>query len=109
MVAFKDVEISELIPDNAVGYSNFRVSPELPKGLVIDSQNGWISGTATVEKDLETYLVVAETLSGETVTANFNLTVKTCQNRYGLVTMRFFTDNIRVDNWWKLYAGREAS
>ena len=57
---------------------------------------------------METYLVVAETLSGETVTANFNLTVKTCQNRYGLVTMRFFTDNIRMDNWWKLYAGREA-
>ena len=109
VTVFKDVEMSELIPANAVGYSNFRVSPELPKGLVIDSQNGWISGTATVEKDLETYLVVAETLSGETVTANFNLTVKTCQNRYGLVTMRFFTDNIRVDNWWKLYAGREAS
>ena len=109
VTVFKDVEMSELIPANAVGYSNFRVSPELPKGLVIDSQNGWISGTATVEKDLETYLVVAETLSGKTVTANFNLTVKTCQNRYGLVTMRFFTDNIRVDNWWKLYAGRETS
>ena len=109
VTVFKDVEMSELIPENADGYSNFRVSPELPKGIVIDAQNGWISGTATVEKDLETYMVMAETLSGGTVTTHFNLTVKACQNRYGLVTMRFFTDSVRVSNWWKLYTGREAS
>ena len=109
VTVFKNVEMSELIPQNAAGYSNFRVSPELPTGLVIDAQNGWISGTATVEKETETYMVKAETLSGGMVTAQFNLTVKACQERFGLVTMRFFTDSVRVGNWWKLYAGRETS
>ena len=52
---FKDVEMSEVIPQNTDRYMNFRINPSLPDGIVLDPHTGWISGTATAESTAQTH------------------------------------------------------
>ena len=106
---FKNIEMSELIPTNNEGYSNFRVAPSLPAGLVIDPNNGWISGTASVEAPSTAYTVTVDKITGGTATATLNLEVGICANTRSLMTVRFRADSYSNENSWKLYAGRGTS
>ena len=106
---FKNIEMSELIPANNDGYGNYRISPSLPAGLVIDANNGWISGTASVEAPSTTYTVTADKISGGTATATVTLDVGICANTRSLMTVRFRADAYSNENSWKLYAGRGTS
>ena len=55
---FKHTEISEVIPENGDRYMNFRVSPSLPSGVVLDRYSGWISGTALDENTVTIYTII---------------------------------------------------
>ena len=54
----KHTEISEVIPENGDRFMNFRVSPSLPSGLVLDRYSGWISGTALDEYTVTIYTII---------------------------------------------------
>ncbi|KNB41281.1 hypothetical protein JH06_5544, partial [Blastocystis sp. subtype 4] len=106
---FKNVEMSEVIPQNGDGYMNFRINPSLPVGIVLDPHTGWISGTATSESAAQTYTITATKISGGDVTATISLSVSICTGGKGLMTVRFRTDFYPKENSWKLYEGRGTS
>ena len=106
--AYKDIEMSELIPEGT-GFYDFQITPNLPTGLVIDSQNGWISGTPTVESPSSTYQVTASKITGGTTTVSFTLEVVICTNGRSLMTARFRADSFASENSWKLFQGRTTS
>ena len=109
VTVFKNVEMSEVIPQNNDGYMNFRINPSLPAGIVLDPYTGWISGTATSESAAQTYTITATKISGGDVTATISLSVSICTGGKGLMTVRFRTDFYPKENSWKLYEGRGTS
>ena len=109
VTVFKDVEMSEVIPQNGDRYMNFRINPSLPAGIVLDPHTGWISGTATVESSAQTYTITATKMTGGNVTATISLSVSVCTGDYGLMTVRFRADYYPKENSWKLYEGRGTS
>ncbi|KNB46235.1 hypothetical protein JH06_5775 [Blastocystis sp. subtype 4] len=109
VTVFKDVEMVEVIPQNADRYMNFRVSPAFPAGIVLDRYSGWISGTATSESAVQTYTITATKISGGDVTDTISLSVSVCTGGKGLMTVRFYADSYKSENSWKLYEGRGTS
>ena len=106
---FKDVEISEIIPEGE-GYYDFTVDPPLPDGLVLDHQNGMISGTAsTVSTATQTYTITANKITGGNVTTTIGIAVSICAGGRSLMTARFRADAFMNENSWKLYQGRGTS
>ncbi|KAK8806653.1 hypothetical protein WA171_004334 [Blastocystis sp. BT1] len=106
---FKDIEMSEMIPQNNDGYFNFRINPSLPTGIVLDPYTGWISGTATSESPAQTYTITATKISGGDVTDTISLSVTICTDGKSLMTVRFRADSSPAENSWKLYEGRGTS
>ncbi|KNB41202.1 hypothetical protein JH06_5825 [Blastocystis sp. subtype 4] len=94
--------MSEVIPQNADGYMNFRINPSLPAGIVLDPYTGWISGTATSESIDQTYTITATKISGGDVTATMSLSVSVCTGGKGLMTVRIRADASDSENSWKL-------
>ncbi|KNB41244.1 cadherin domain-containing protein, partial [Blastocystis sp. subtype 4] len=109
VTVFKDVEMSEVIPENGDGYMNFRINPSLPDGIVLDPHTGWISGTATAESTAQTYTITATKMTGGDVTATISLSVSICTGGKGLMTVRIRADSYPSQNSWKLYEGRGTS
>ena len=109
VTVFKNVEMAEVIPQNNDHYMNFRVSPALPAGIVLDPYTGWISGTATSESAAQTYTITATKISGGDVTATISLSVSICTGGQGLMTVRIRADTYPTENSWKLYEGRGTS
>ncbi|KNB41258.1 hypothetical protein JH06_5591, partial [Blastocystis sp. subtype 4] len=103
---FKDIEMSEVIPENGDGYMNFRINPSLPDGIVLDPHTGWISGTATSESAAQTYTITATKMTGGDVTVTISLSVSICTGGKGLMTFRIRADGLPSENSWKLYEGR---
>ena len=68
VTVFKDIEMSEVIPQNGDRYMNFRINPSLPAGIVLDPFSGWISGTPTVVSVVTTYTITATKMTGGNVT-----------------------------------------
>ena len=102
---YKNIEMSELYPSSTY-YTNFRVSPALPDGLVIDSFEGIISGTATALQDRKTYTISALNVRGGEVTTTLELGVTECYNGRSLITVAIRADSNRIENSYKLYKGR---
>ena len=109
ITVFKDVEMSEVIPQNGDRYMNFRINPSLPAGIVLDPHTGWISGTATSESTTQTYTITATKISGGDVTDTISLSVSVCTGGKGLMTVRIRADGLPSENSWKLYEGRGTS
>ncbi|KNB42200.1 hypothetical protein JH06_4495 [Blastocystis sp. subtype 4] len=109
VTVFKDIEMAEVIPQNGDGYFNFRINPSLPAGIVLDSQTGWISGTATSESTAQTYTITATNVAGGDVTDTISLSVSLCSGAQGLMTVRIRADGYPSENSWKLYEGRGTS
>ncbi|KNB41247.1 hypothetical protein JH06_5613 [Blastocystis sp. subtype 4] len=109
VTVFKNVEMSEVIPQNNDGYMNFRINPSLPAGIVLDPHTGWISGTATTESTTQTYTITATKISGGDVSDTISLSVSVCTGGKGLMTVRIYADNNMAENSWKLYEGRGTS
>ncbi|KAK8800128.1 hypothetical protein WA171_004763 [Blastocystis sp. BT1] len=109
VTVFKNIEMSEVIPQNNDGYMNFRINPSLPAGIVLDPHTGWISGTATSESTTQTYTITATKISGGDVTAMITFEVVVCSGTRGLMTVRFRADSYPKENSWKLYQGRGTS
>ncbi|KNB41193.1 putative acetyl CoA synthase subunit [Blastocystis sp. subtype 4] len=109
VTVFKDIEMSEVIPQNGDRYFNFRINPSLPAGIVLDPFSGWISGTATVESTTQTYTITATKMTGGDVTAMITFEVAVCSGTRGLMTVRFRADSYKNENSWKLYEGRGTS
>ncbi|KNB41245.1 hypothetical protein JH06_5618, partial [Blastocystis sp. subtype 4] len=109
ITVYKDIEMAEVIPENGDGYFDFRISPSLPAGIVLDSHTGWISGTATAEGSVSTYTITATKVTGGDVTAIISFSVALCTGDRGLMTVRFRADGFTAENSWKLYEGRGTS
>ncbi|KAK8802893.1 hypothetical protein WA171_006564 [Blastocystis sp. BT1] len=109
ITVYKGIEMAEVIPQNADGYFDFRVSPSLPAGIVLNPHTGWISGTATVGNVTQTYTITATKISGGDVTDTISLSVSICTGDKGLMTIRIRTDTYPNENSWKLYEGRGTS
>ena len=104
-IIFQNIEMAEVIP-TGTGYSDFAVTPALPPGIVLDAQNGWISGTATELMTPTTYQVSATSILGTRSTVSFTLSVEICSNGRNLITVRIRADGNDKENFWKLFAGR---
>lgn len=102
---YKNVEMSELYPSSTY-YTDFRVSPALPSGLVLDAFEGVISGTATAFQDRQVYTVTARSVRGGEASATFELGVTECYNGRSLITVAIRADANRVENAYTLYQGR---
>ena len=102
---FKGIEMSEIIPSGGKHF-DFTISPSLPAGLSLDSQTGWICGTATDISAATTYTVTATKFTGGTATATFSLAVAICSGDRSLMTVRFRADANVNENSWKLFQGR---
>ncbi|KNB41256.1 hypothetical protein JH06_5600, partial [Blastocystis sp. subtype 4] len=89
ITVFKNIEMSEVIPENADRYMNFRINPSLPEGIVLDPHTGWISGTATAESAVQTYTITATKMTGGDVTVTITFGVVVCTDGRGLMTVRF--------------------
>ena len=103
--AYVNIEMAEVIPEGQ-GYSNFRIQPALPAGLVFDTFTGWISGTATEEKPSTVYTITANRITGGDISVTLNFSVEVCTGGKSLVTMRIRTDNYQEENMVTLYRGR---
>ena len=102
---FKGIEMSEIIPSGGKHF-DFAISPSLPNGLSLDSQTGWICGTASDISAATTYTVTATKFTGGTATATFSLAVSVCSGDRSLMTVRFRADANNNENSWKLFQGR---
>ena len=102
---YKDIEMSEIIPSGD-GYGDFAINPPLPTGVHLDSQTGWISGTATDLASSVTYTITANKYTGGSVTVTFQLSVQVCTGGRSLMTARFRADSYKAENSWKLYQGK---
>lgn len=60
------VAIRALSPTVTGTVDHYAIFPGLPAGLVIDTQNGTISGTASVARNLAPYTITASSLAGST-------------------------------------------
>ncbi|KNB41578.1 hypothetical protein JH06_5753, partial [Blastocystis sp. subtype 4] len=109
VTVYKDIEMSEVIPENADRYMNFRINPALPAGIVLDPHTGWISGTAAVESATQTYTITGTKVTGGDVTATISVGVIVCTDGKSLMTVRFRADSYTNENSWKLYEGRGNS
>ena len=107
-IIFKSIEMSEIIPDST-GYGNFKITPTLPEGLVIDSESGWISGTTSTLLDPTPFTITADKYTGGEVTTVITLTVATCSGGRSLMTVRIRADDFPSENSWKLFTGRSTS
>jgi len=105
---FKDIEMSELIPEGD-GYYNYSIYPQLPEGLTLDMGSGWISGTSVAFFPATTFTVTANKVTGGTATAEFSLACEACTGGKSLMTVRIYADNYPNENSWKLYEGRGTS
>lgn len=105
---YKNIEMSEIYPSSTY-YTNFRVSPALPNGVVIDFFEGIISGTATALQSRQTYTVTALNVRGGEVTATFDLGVTECYTGRSLITVAIRADSNRIENSYRLYQGRGTS
>ena len=103
--AYVNIEMADVIPEGA-GYSNFRIQPALPAGLVFDAFTGWISGTATEEKPSVTYTITANRITGGDISVTLNFSVEVCTGGKSLVTMRIRADEYQNENLVTLYRGR---
>ena len=104
----KDIEIAEIIPEGN-GYMNFRSTPALPEGVVIDSNTGIISGTPTGVSPATTYSITADKITGGSTTVTITLTVQLCEGNFGMMTVRIYADGYANENSWNLYSGRTTS
>ena len=109
MTIFKDMKMTEVAPQNTEEYLDFRISPVLPSGIVLDANTGWISGTPTVVSTTQTYTITGTKMSGGDVSATLTLTVVTCSGDKGMMRIRFYGDDYPNNNSWKLYEGRGTS
>ena len=109
MTIFKDMKMTEVAPQNTEEYLDFRISPVLPSGIVLDANTGWISGTPTVVSGTQTYTITGTKMSGGDVSATLTLTVVTCSGDKGMMRIRFYGDDYPNNNSWKLYEGRGTS
>ena len=107
-VIFKNIEMSELIPEGD-GYYDFSISPALPEGLSIDSSTGWVSGTYNNTMNPTQYTVTAHKKTGGISTASFSLSSEVCTGGRSLMTVRIRADGYPQENSWKLYEGRGTS
>ena len=107
-VIFKNIEMSELIPEGD-GYYDFSISPALPEGLSIDSSTGWVSGTYNNIMNPTQYTVTAHKKTGGISTASFSLSSEVCTGGRSLMTVRIRADGYPQENSWKLYEGRGTS
>ena len=99
---FVGIETAEVIPTGD-GYIFYQITPPLPDGLVLDPYNGWISGTPTVLSPASLFSITATTVTHSTVTVPITLSVETCTNGQGLVTVRIWADRNNRENAWNLY------
>ena len=106
---YKDMKMTEVAPQNTEEYLDFRISPVLPSGIVLDANTGWISGTPTVVSTTQTYTITGTKMSGGDVSATLTLTVVTCSGDKGMMRIRFYGDDYPNNNSWKLYEGRGTS
>ena len=109
MTIYKDMKMTEVAPQNTEEYLDFRISPVLPSGIVLDANTGWISGTPTVVSTTQTYTITGTKMSGGDVSATLTLTVVTCSGDKGMMRIRFYGDDYPNNNSWKLYEGRGTS
>ena len=109
MTIFKDMKMTEVAPQNTEEYLDFRISPVLPSGIVLDANTGWISGTPTVVSTTQTYTITGTKMSGGDVSATLTLTVVTCSGDKGMMRIRLYGDDYPNNNSWKLYEGRGTS
>ncbi|KNB42133.1 hypothetical protein JH06_4646 [Blastocystis sp. subtype 4] len=105
---FQNIEMAEVIP-SGVGYGDFMISPQLPNGIVLDAQTGWISGTPTTMVPATVYTITATKVSGGTTEVQVNLAVIECKGTLGLMTVRIHADNFAGENSWKLFSGRDVT
>ena len=106
---YKDMKMTEVAPQNTEEYLDFRISPVLPSGIVLDANTGWISGTPTVVSTTQTYTITGTKMSGGDVSATLTLTVLICSGDKGMMRIRFYGDDYPNNNSWKLYEGRGTS
>ena len=106
--AVKDIEIAEIIPEGN-GYMNFRVTPVLPAGIVLDPNTGIISGTPTALTPAATYSITADKITGGSTTVSITLSVQLCVGNFGMMTVRIYADGYASENSWNLYSGRTTS
>ena len=105
---YRGIEMAEVYCETEY-YLNFRVEPELPEGITIDSMTGMISGTATANKEASQYTITANKLTGGTSSFVITLSVSLCTNGKGLITMTVRTDYYPERSHYNLYSGKETS
>lgn len=76
------------------GIKNYTISPALPSGLVIDSENGIISGTPTVSMESQVYTVSAKDAYGNAISTSLNFETAT----YFLVNTVNDTSDVNLGN-----------
>ena len=107
-IIFQNIEMAEVIP-SGTGYSDFAITPALPPGIVLDAQNGWISGTASQLMAATTYQISATSILGTRATVSFTLSVEICSNGRNLITVRIRADGNDKENFWKLFSERTTT
>ena len=108
VTVYKNIEMSEVMPEGN-RFFNYRITPVLPAGIQFNPNNGWISGTPTVESPQTVYTITATKLTGGDITVTLQLAVTICTNGQGLITVRIRTDSYPNECSWKLFSGKTVS
>lgn len=107
--AFLDIEMAEVYPNSSM-FSNFSINPALPTGLFIDPSSGVIMGTPTELKAAQDYTISATSMTGQSVTATFNLGVIVCTgDAGGLITVTMRSDSYPTEASYQVFTGRETT
>ena len=112
LILTKDIAMTDLYPSVDVShYYDFTVSPELPEGLAIDTQNGKISGTPTESKSVTTYTITAKKNEGGSSSTTVEITVYSCSGDRSLITLIIkLSPRSKLDQGsYDLYRGKTAS
>ena len=112
LILTKDIAMTDLYPSVDVShYYDFTVSPELPEGLVLDTQNGKISGTPTESKSVTTYTITAKKNEGGSSSTTVEITVYSCSGDRSLITLIIkLSPRSKLDQGsYDLYRGKTAS
>ena len=105
---YRGIEMAEVIPQGT-GYSDFVITPQLPDGLCLDTQTGWISGTPTTLTPPTVHTITANKVAGGSTQVTITLSVIECKGDVGLMTVRIRADNFLSENQWKLFSNRDTT